>query len=68
MILILTINYNLIKNKYTIQHLKLENNFIKLGIDMNKDYSKIISGVNLLRLKNNPIELKKNDLKIILNN
>ena len=47
---------------------KLENNFIKLGIDINKDYSKIISGVNLLRLKNNPIELKKNDLKIILSN
>ena len=47
---------------------KLENNLVKLGIDMNKNYSKIISGVNLLRLKNNPIELKKEDLKIILKN
>ena len=47
---------------------KLENNFIKLGIDLKKNYSNIISGVNILRLSNNPVELKKEDLKkIILN-
>ena len=44
----------------------LENNFLKLGIDIDKDYSKIISGVNILRLSNNPIELKKEDLKKII--
>ena len=31
-----------------------------------KDFSNIISGVNILRLSNNPIELKKNDLKKII--
>ena len=34
----------------------LESNFTKLGIDINKDYSNIISGVNILRLSNNPVE------------
>ena len=45
---------------------KLENNFMKLGININKDYSKIISGVNILRLSNNPVELTKNDIKKII--
>ena len=45
----------------------LENNFLKLGIDIEKDYPNIISGVNILRLSNNPIELKKEDLKKIIN-
>jgi alcohol dehydrogenase class IV len=45
---------------------KLENNFINLGIDINQDYSKIISGVNILRLSNNPIELNPLDLKNII--
>jgi hypothetical protein len=44
----------------------LENNFLKLGIDLKKDYSNIISGVNILRLSNNPVELKKEDLKEII--
>ena len=44
----------------------LESNFIKLGIDINKDYSNIISGVNILRLSNNPVELRKEDLKEII--
>ena len=46
----------------------LENDFINLGIDINADYSKIISGVNLLRLSNNPIKLNPEVIKkIILN-
>ena len=40
--------------------------FAKLKIDLSKDYERIISGVNLLRLKNNPIHLKKSDIKTIL--
>ncbi len=44
----------------------LESNFIKLGIDLKKDYSKIISGINIMRLSNNPVQLKKNDLKEII--
>jgi len=45
---------------------KLENNFKNLGINIEKDYSKIISGINMLRLSNNPIELKQIDIKNIL--
>tara|TARA_B100001123_G_scaffold50615_1_gene52199 strand:- start:697 stop:1812 length:1116 start_codon:yes stop_codon:yes gene_type:complete len=45
---------------------KLENNFIKLGINLNNDYPKIISGVNILRLNNNPVDLTKEDIKSIL--
>ena len=44
----------------------LESDFIKLGIDLKKDYSKIISGINIMRLSNNPVQLKKNDLKEII--
>ena len=44
----------------------LEDNFKKLGINIEKDYSKILSGVNTQRLSNNPIQLKKNDIKNIL--
>ena len=47
---------------------KLEDNFKKLGIDIKKSYPKIVSGTNLLRLTNNPVELSKNDIKIILLN
>ena len=54
--------------KDLLKKANLENNFTKLGIDIEKDFEKIISGVNILRLSNNPIELKKSDLKkIILN-
>ena len=44
----------------------LESDFIRLGIDLKKDYSKIISGVNIMRLSNNPVELQKKDLKEII--
>ena len=36
--------------------------------NINTSYNKIISGVNLLRLKNNPIKIEKKDLKFILLN
>ena len=44
----------------------LEDDLKKLGIDIKKNYSKIISGINLQRLSNNPIDLKKKDIKEIL--
>tara|TARA_B100001057_G_scaffold497035_1_gene600092 strand:- start:1777 stop:2883 length:1107 start_codon:yes stop_codon:yes gene_type:complete len=44
----------------------LESNFDKLGINIKKDYENIISGVNLLRLSNNPITLEKKNLKKII--
>ena len=45
---------------------KLENNFKTLGIDIKSNYSKLIDGVNLKRLKNNPINIEKSDIKKIL--
>ena len=45
---------------------KLNDNFIKLGIDIKSGYSKIIEGVNIKRLSNNPINIKKKDIKDIL--
>ena len=45
---------------------RLEGNFNKLGINIKKSYSKIITGINMQRLLNNPVRLKKNDVKIIL--
>ena len=47
---------------------KLESRFSSLGINIQNDYSKIISGVNLLRLSNNPVKLKEKDIKEILFN
>ncbi len=45
---------------------KLEDNLIKLKIDINKNSEKIIKGINLLRLGNNPVKIDKNDIiKII---
>jgi len=45
---------------------KLENNFKNLKINMERDFQSFISGVNILRLSNNPVELKKEDLKNII--
>ena len=47
---------------------KLESNFKKLKIDINRSMPKILSGVNIQRLSNNPIKLKISDLKLILRN
>ena len=47
---------------------KLEDNFDKLGINIDKSINKILDGVNILRLSNNPVSLKKKDLVYILKN
>jgi alcohol dehydrogenase len=45
---------------------KLEDNLVKLKIDINENSEKIIKGINLLRLGNNPIRIYENDIiKII---
>ncbi len=46
----------------------LESDFEKLGVNIIKDYDQIISGVNIMRLSNNPIDLKPEDLKKIIQN
>ena len=45
---------------------RLETNFKKLNIDINKSIPLILGGVNLQRLSNNPVRLKITDLKSIL--
>ena len=46
----------------------LNDDYNKLGINIKKDINNILAGVNILRLKNNPIPLKKEDLKEIIIN
>ena len=45
---------------------QLESNFNKLKINLSHNIDKLISGVNLQRLKNNPVNLDKNDIKYIM--
>mgnify|MGYP001083672624 FL=1 len=45
---------------------KLESNFKKLKIELNLNVDKLIDGINLQRLQNNPINLNKKDIKTIL--
>lgn len=47
---------------------KLENNFVKLGIKLEFSIPKILSELNEQRLKNNPINVSKSDIKEILIN
>ena len=54
------------KIKFLKKNSKLENNFNKLNINILKDYNRIIDGVNIRRLSNNPIKLFRKDLKNIL--
>ena len=51
-------------NIIVLDRLKLD--FDNLNINMKKDFQNFISGVNILRLSNNPVELKKEDLKNII--
>ena len=44
----------------------LEDNFEKLGINIDKSMNRILNGVNLMRLKNNPVDLQVKDLTDIL--
>ncbi len=54
------------KINYLKRQANLQDDFKKLGININKDIDKITNGVNILRLKNNPIKLDKRDLKDII--
>ena len=72
--------YNLIFKKFKVKNIQefchkisylkknagLEDNFKKLRIDLSNNMENILDGINLLRLKNNPVELSKKDLKHIL--
>ena len=45
----------------------LESDFNRLGINGENSFSRIMSGINILRLSNNPVDLDHNDIKNILN-
>ncbi len=49
-----------------LSNARLENNFKKLGIDINQSLEKILSQVNDQRLLNNPVKIDKENLKLIL--
>lgn len=44
----------------------LIDNYQKLGININSSINRILDGINILRLKNNPVKLDGNNLKKIL--
>ena len=44
----------------------LEQSYDALNIDIKKNHHKILSGINELRLKNNPIKIKKSDISNII--
>ena len=44
----------------------LEGDYNKLGIDISRDYAKILNGVNIQRLNNCPIRINRKDIKDIL--
>ena len=41
----------------------LESDFNRLGINRENSFSRIMSGINILRLSNNPVDLDHNDIK-----
>ena len=47
--------------------IKFKKKLSSLSIDLTKNSSKILKGINVKRLKNNPIELSVDDIKNILN-
>ena len=47
---------------------KLSDDFNLLNLDIKNNYHKILDGINIQRLKNNPILLKKKDIKLIILN
>ena len=64
-----TQNINDFNSKISIikKKAKLEGNLTKLNINIEKSSDKIIKGINLLRLGNNPVKIDGDDIfKIIL--
>ncbi len=55
------------KIRFMKKEAHLIDDYLELGINIKQNINKILNQINELRLKNNPILLKKNDLKEILN-
>ena len=56
------------KIKFIKKQANLEDSFDKLNINLDKNLNKILDQINILRLKNNPIPLKQEDIKFVLKN
>jgi alcohol dehydrogenase len=56
------------KIKFIKKEANLEDSYKKLNINISSSLDKILSQINILRLKNNPIDLKKSDLRQLLSN
>jgi alcohol dehydrogenase class IV len=56
------------KIKFIKKQANLEDSFNKLNINLDKNLNKILDQINILRLKNNPIPLKQEDIKFVLKN
>ncbi len=52
--------------KYIKKEANLEDNYNVLGINIKKEMKSILNGVNILRLKNNPVKLTRESLKKII--
>ena len=59
-------NIKYVKKVIPQKTLDYRKNLIMLKINLNRDFNKIIKGVNSLRLKNNPVRINKADIKTIL--
>ncbi len=44
----------------------LEDDFKKLGVNLDNNMDRILEGINLLRVKNNPVQINEKDIKEIL--
>lgn len=60
------INEFILKISKIKKEAKLEDNLKKLNIDISQSLDKIIKGINLLRLSNNPVKIEYNDIQNII--
>ena len=63
-------NINDFSSKISIikKQAKLEDDLVKLNIDIQKSSEKIIKGINMLRLGNNPVKIDSRDIYEIISN
>mgnify|MGYP006092414521 CR=1 FL=1 len=55
-----------IKIKKIKKEANLVDDFKKLGVNLDKNIDRILDGINLLRVKNNPVQINEKDIKEIL--
>ena len=68
MIILFSLNINDFNSKISLikKQAKLEDSLETLNIDINQSSEKIIKGINLLRLGNNPVKIDEKDIYNII--